>query len=64
MLIPDTAVAPLERSRLPTPGDLPDNHLSYAGQWFGLAGVLVVIYGLWLRKRLRGETVAVEGQPL
>ena len=64
MLIPDTAVAPLERSRLPTPADLPDNHLSYAGQWFGLAGVLVVIYGLWLRKRLRGETVAVEGQPL
>ncbi|MBC7520769.1 MAG: hypothetical protein H7268_06710 [Sandarakinorhabdus sp.] len=59
MLIPDTAVPPLERSRMPTPQDLPDNHLSYAGQWFGLAITLVVIYGLWLRKRLRGETVAV-----
>lgn len=58
MLIPDSAVPPLEPSRMPTPQDLPDNHLSYAGQWFGLALVLVVIYGLWLRKRLRGDTVA------
>jgi surfeit locus 1 family protein len=53
MLIPDTAVPPLQPSRMPTPQDLPDNHLSYAGQWFGLAAVLAVIYGLWLRKRLR-----------
>ena len=64
MLIPDTAVPPLEPSRMPTPQDLPDNHLSYAGQWFGLAITLVVIYGLWLRKRLRGETVAVGVPPL
>ena len=53
MLIPDTAVPPLQISRLPAPQDLPDNHLSYAGQWFGLAMVLAVIYGLWLRKRLK-----------
>jgi surfeit locus 1 family protein len=59
MLIPDTAVPPLLPSRMPTPADLPDNHLSYAGQWFGLAVVLVAIYALWLRRRLRGETVAV-----
>ena len=52
MLIPDTAVPPLQPSRLPTPQDLPDNHLSYAGQWFGLALALATIYGLWLRKRL------------
>jgi surfeit locus 1 family protein len=64
MLIPDTAVPPLQPSQMPTPADLPDNHLSYAGQWFGLAITLVVIYGLWLRKRLRGETVAVGSQPL
>jgi surfeit locus 1 family protein len=49
-------VPPLQPARLPSPQDLPDNHLSYAGQWFGLAVVLVVIYGLWLRRRL---TVAV-----
>jgi surfeit locus 1 family protein len=58
MLIPDSAVAPLQRSLLPSPQDLPDNHLSYAGQWFGLAGALAVIYGVWLRRRLRGEMVA------
>lgn len=58
MLIPDTAVPPLQPSRMPSPQDLPDNHLSYAGQWFGLAAVLAVIYALWLRRRLRGETVA------
>ena len=57
MLIPDTAVPPLVRSRLPTPQDLPDNHLAYAGQWFGLAAALAVIYGVWLRRRLTGETV-------
>jgi surfeit locus 1 family protein len=59
MLIPDSAVPPLQPSRLPSPEDLPDNHLSYAGQWFGLAVVLAVIYGLWLRRRL---TVAVPDQ--
>lgn len=58
MLIPDSAVPPLQRSRLPSPGDLPDNHLSYAFQWFGLAVVLAAIYGIWLRRRLRGEMVA------
>lgn len=59
MLIPDTAVPPLAVSRQPSPQDLPDNHLSYAGQWFGLAIVLAAIYGLWLRRRLK---VAVPGQ--
>ena len=51
MLIPKTAVPPLAPSRLPVAGDLPDNHLAYAGQWFGLAAALLVIYGLWLRRR-------------
>jgi surfeit locus 1 family protein len=51
MLIPDTAVAPLRLSQMPDPGGLPDNHLSYAGQWFGLAAALLGIYGLWLRRR-------------
>jgi surfeit locus 1 family protein len=58
MLIPDTSVPPLQVSRMPTPDELPDNHLSYAGQWFGLAAVLVTIYGLWLRRRWQGEKVA------
>lgn len=51
MLIPDTAVAPLGKPQQPRPADLPDNHLAYAGQWFGLAVALAAIYGLWLRRR-------------
>jgi len=64
MLIPDTAVPPLQRSRLPSPQDLPDNHISYAGQWFGLAGALLVIYGLWLRRRWRTANLAAPAAPL
>lgn len=33
--------------------DLPNNHLQYAGTWFGLAGVLFVIVGLMTARRLR-----------
>jgi cytochrome oxidase assembly protein ShyY1 len=60
MLIPDSAIPPLERPRQPRGQDLPDNHLAYAGQWFGLAVALAFIYGLWLRRRMvalppRGE---------
>lgn len=50
MLIPDTAVSPLTPARQPTPGELPDNHLSYALQWFAFAVTALVIYGLWLRR--------------
>lgn len=53
MLIAENPVAPLEQPRLPQPGDLPDNHFSYALQWFSFAAVLAVIYGIWLRRRLR-----------
>ncbi len=52
MLIPDTAIAPLGRPAQPSAADLPDNHLAYAGQWFGLAVALAAIYGLWLRRRM------------
>lgn len=35
---------------LPRP---PNNHLSYALSWYGMAVALVVIFGLWARKVLR-----------
>jgi len=41
---------PLPAQRLPRP---PNDHLSYALTWFGLAAVLSVIYALWLRKAAR-----------
>lgn len=38
----------------PDPGDLPNNHLAYAGQWFFFALTALVIYILALRRRGRG----------
>ncbi|NBO00626.1 MAG: hypothetical protein EBV21_04095 [Betaproteobacteria bacterium] len=35
--------------------DLPNNHLSYAVQWFLFAFVALVIYALAVRKRLAGQ---------
>ncbi len=51
MLIPKTAVPPLTPSRVPTPDDLPDSHLSYAFQWFGFAATLSIIYGIFVWRR-------------
>lgn len=49
--------APVPQGGLPKPGavevSLPDNHLQYALTWFGLAAVLVAVFGLWLRGRWR-----------
>ena len=43
--------APAPSGGLPQPGKLvvvlPDNHLQYALTWFGLAAVLVVVFGFW-----------------
>lgn len=50
LLIADQAVPPFAPARQPSPADLPNNHLSYAFQWFGFSVTLLVIYGLWLRK--------------
>lgn len=43
--------AGLEPLAPPDPADLPNNHLSYAGQWFFFALTAVAIYILALRKR-------------
>ena len=51
MLIPRTAVPPLSPSKRPTPDDLPDNHLSYAFQWFAFALTLAVIYAIFVIRR-------------
>ncbi len=53
MLIPKTAVPGLEPSRVPSPEDLPNNHLSYAVQWYSFALTLAVIYGIWVWRRVR-----------
>ena len=45
---PAPGLAPLAP---PDPGDLPNNHLAYAGQWFFFALTALAIYVLALRKR-------------
>ena len=54
-LVADPPVAGLEVNARPDPTDLPNNHLSYAAQWFLFAATALVIYGLALRKRWRVE---------
>ena len=43
----------LQPSAMPDPGTIPNNHLSYAVQWFLFAATALVIYALALRKRLQ-----------
>lgn len=45
----------LTASAPPSPATIPNNHLSYAIQWFLFAGIAVVIYILALRGRWRKE---------
>ena len=42
-------------SARPSPANMPNNHLSYAVQWFLFAGIALIIYGLALRQRWRKE---------
>lgn len=51
-LVAVPAQAGLAENALPDPANLPNNHLSYAVQWFLFAGVALVIYVLAVRKRL------------
>ncbi|MCJ2183162.1 SURF1 family protein [Novosphingobium sp. 1949] len=52
-LVADPPLGGLGANALPDPADLPNNHLSYAIQWFLFALTALVIYALALRKRLR-----------
>jgi surfeit locus 1 family protein len=49
--------APLPPGGLPKPGriapNLPNNHLQYALTWYGLALVLVIVFAIWARSRVR-----------
>ncbi len=52
-LVADPPLAGLEANAIPNPGDLPNNHLAYAVQWFFFAITALVIYVLALRRRER-----------
>jgi surfeit locus 1 family protein len=51
-LVADPPLAGLEANARPDPSTIPNNHLSYAVQWFLFAAVALVIYALAVRKRL------------
>lgn len=50
-ILADPPLAGLQPNARPDPNEIPNNHWSYAIQWFLFAGVALVIYGLALRKR-------------
>ncbi|MFN3864516.1 MAG: SURF1 family cytochrome oxidase biogenesis protein [Erythrobacter sp.] len=52
-LVTETPQAGLEPLAAPDPGDLPNNHLAYAVQWFFFAATALVIYALALMRRQR-----------
>ncbi len=52
-LIADPPLEGLEANARPDPRSIPNNHLSYAVQWFLFAFTALTIYGLVLRKRLK-----------
>jgi len=54
-LVAATAPPGLEPSAPPSLRSIPNNHRSYAVQWFSFALIALVIYGLALRKRFTGE---------
>jgi surfeit locus 1 family protein len=54
-LVAASAPPGLEPSAPPSLAAIPNNHRSYALQWFSFAIIALVIYGLAVRKRLREE---------
>jgi cytochrome oxidase assembly protein ShyY1 len=54
-LVAASAPPGLEPSAAPSIASVPNNHRSYAAQWFAFALIALVTYGLAVRKRLREE---------
>jgi len=51
-LVADPPLAGLQANARPDPAHIPNNHLSYAVQWFLFAGTALVIYAIALWRRL------------
>ena len=54
-LVSAAGLGGLEASAPPSPAMIPNNHRSYAFQWFAFAAVALVIYVLALAKRNKGQ---------
>ena len=55
LLVADVPAPGLAPSAAPSPVEIPNNHLSYAVQWFLFAGIALLIYLLALRQKLAGN---------
>jgi cytochrome oxidase assembly protein ShyY1 len=55
LLVANQAAPGLVPSAPPSPVDVPNNHRSYAVQWFAFAAMAVLIYVLALRRRVAGR---------
>jgi surfeit locus 1 family protein len=55
LLVADRPAPGLAPSAYPDPRQEPNNHLSYAVQWFAFAAMALVIYVVALRRRLAGD---------
>jgi len=53
MIVSEMAAPGLTPSAQPDPSAIPNNHLSYAVQWFSFAAIALVIYGIALWQRAR-----------
>jgi cytochrome oxidase assembly protein ShyY1 len=62
-LVLDEAEPPLVPSAPPTPDTIPNNHRSYAIQWFSFAAILVAVYAAWVR-RWRKTNSGVDAPPV
>ena len=54
-LVAASAPPSLEPSAEPSLESIPNNHRSYAAQWFAFAAIALTIYGLAVRKRLKEQ---------
>lgn len=61
MIVAETAAPGLAPTAQPNPVDIPNNHLSYAVQWFLFAGVALAVYAIALWQRAR--KVALKAPP-
>lgn len=57
-LVADSAPPGLERSAPPSIRSIPNNHRSYALQWFSFATLALIIYALAVRKRWKEQEKA------
>lgn len=57
-LVAGSAPQGLEPSAPPSIRAIPNNHRSYALQWFSFAAIALIIYGLAVRKRMKEEPKA------